>query len=367
MQHPNATKNSIPAGLVTGIGSLPFITPGEALPLIMQHCPQAPHWPQLPRRGGREGFVFQFLTPLLTTRLLRLEGDKAVFSTDSPDWPAYLTEFYTIYLAAEAGEAAALEYFALPEEAAVGFHAFVRHLEEHGPGAALFYKGHQAGPLTIALQLKDHRGRIAYYDDQLRDLVVKSLAMNARWQVSRLCALGRPVIFFVDEPAIGVCGNSNYITVTRQMVLDDLNAIFDQVHAAGGTVGVHSCDGIDWSLLYESRVDIVNLDAFDYWQSLLPYAAEMKGFLARGGVMAMGLVPTNPAAWQQTADTLLEHLNSIFSELAARGVLLPTLKRQTMITPACGTGLLEPDLAVHIYSLSRQAGEKFAREVAALD
>ncbi|MFZ5592259.1 MAG: hypothetical protein ACOY81_10690, partial [Bacillota bacterium] len=109
------------------------------------------------------------------------------------------------------------------------------------------------------------------------------------------------------------------------------------------------------------------LDAFDYWQSLLPYAAEMKGFLARGGFMAMGLVPTNPAAWQQTADTLLAHLSNVYGELAARGVHLPTLKQQTMITPACGTGLLEPELAVHIYSLARQAGEKFSREVAGLD
>ena len=66
-----------PGGLATGIGSLPFLEPGEALELIWQYLPDIPHWPQLPQRGSSEGFVNQFLNPLVEAGLLAAEIGRA--------------------------------------------------------------------------------------------------------------------------------------------------------------------------------------------------------------------------------------------------------------------------------------------------
>jgi hypothetical protein len=41
-------------------------------------------------------------------------------------------------------------------------------------------KGQIAGPLTVALELKDQQGYPAYYQGDLRDIIVRRLALNAR-------------------------------------------------------------------------------------------------------------------------------------------------------------------------------------------
>ena len=101
-----------PAGLLTGIGSVPFSEPGESLEMVFGSLPEIPHWPQMPQRGAKEGFVFQFLTPLVKTGLIRLEGDRAWFDTGSERWGESMADFYTLYLAAVQGDPVALEAMA---------------------------------------------------------------------------------------------------------------------------------------------------------------------------------------------------------------------------------------------------------------
>ncbi|MHB8155935.1 MAG: uroporphyrinogen decarboxylase/cobalamine-independent methonine synthase family protein [Desulfocucumaceae bacterium] len=347
-----------PEGLATGIGSLPYTDPRPALSLIFKSMPEIPHWPQMPQKGSSEGFVFQFLTPLVKMGLLKFKNGSAYFETESDRWAENLAEFYTIYMSAVEGDMAALDNFSLPEDAASGFYAFINSIEENGPGEAILFKGHLAGPLTIGFQLKDERGRLAYYEDQLRDLLVKTLALHARWQAVKLSSLGRPTIIFVDEPGISIYGKSGYITVTREMIKKDLNEIFEQIHAAGGLAGVHSCDAIDWTILYECDTDIVNPDIFNYGDSLLPYARELKAFIARGGILAQGIVPTNEDAFKEDKESLLKRLQNLWAELKARGgIEEQELLAGTIICPACGTGLLEPELAVRIYSLTREVSQ----------
>lgn len=343
-----------PAGIATGIGSVPFTEAGEALSLIFSNIPQIPHWPQMPGRGTEEGFVFQFLSPLVKTGLIRIENGRAFFDSESDRWGERMAQFYTYYLEAVDGDRGALEFFGLPEEAATGFYAFLNYIKERGPGDAVFFKGQMAGPLTVGLNLKDARGRLAYYEDQPRDLLVKTLALHGRWQATKLAELGRPAILFVDEPGISAYGKSDYITITKEMIKKDMNEIFEQVHAAGALAGVHSCDAIDWSILYQCDLEIVNLDAYNFGDSLIPFAGELKDFISRGGFLALGMVPTNENAFSETRESLLERLENIWAELRARGIPGGRLAAQTMITPACGTGLLDPALAGRIYRLTRE-------------
>lgn len=354
-----------PEVLATGIGSVPCTGPSEALNLIFGSLPEIPHWPQMPGRGYLEGFVFQFLTPLVRTGLIRIENDRAYFDSESDRWGERMADFYNVYLAAAEGDPEALEAFSLPEESASGFYAFLDRVKAEGPGEALYFKGQLAGPLTVGFNLKDARGRLAYYQDQPRDLLVKTLAMHGRWQALKLAGLGRPVIIFVDEPAVSVYGKSDYITVTREMIIGDLNEISDQIHSAGALVGVHSCDAIDWSILYQSSLDIVNLDAYNFGDSLIPFAGDLKDYIIRGGILALGMVPTSEKAFDETPESLTGRLENIWAQMTARGVPDQRLKQQTMITPSCGAGLLDPVLAARIYRLTRDLSarvrESFAK------
>lgn len=348
-----------PAGLATGIGSLPFTETGQALVLIRENLPDIPHWPQLPQRGKGEGFVFQFLTPLVRTGVLTLAdgAGRVFFDTTAPGWAQHLTGFYELYLRAAEGDREALEEFAFPPEAATGFYAFVAEVKKEGTGKALYFKGQLAGPLTIGFALKDEQGRPAYYNEQLRELIRQTLALHARWQALALAGLGRPAIIFIDDPGVSVYGQSSFITVTKEMIAADLGEIVRAIRGAGALAGVHSCDAIDWSLLLESELDIVNLDAYNFGASLFPYAREIKTFLERGGTLAWGIVPTSEKVREEREKSLTDRLSALWSELEKRGVSRDFLKRQLLITPACGAGLLSPELARHIYRLTREVSE----------
>ncbi len=344
-------------GLATGIGSMPYLDPRIALETIFSRVPALPHWPQLPQRGVEEGLIHQSFRILVDTALLAVRGGRAVFADDAPEWPERLTAFYDAYLAAEAGDEGALHRFGLPEQAAVGFHRF---LETAAPrlGSARGVKGQVVGPLTMGFQLRGAGGGFAFYDDQLRDLVIKTLAMNARWQCRELSRWGLPVLFFVDDPAIAVYGSHGHITLTREMIVESLAPLFSAILGTGAACGLHACDAADWSIPLDCDLDVLSFDADRFGDTIRLYAERLGRFLDRGGAVAWGIVPTRAEAAAETAEGLSAKLRALWSDLSARGVDRDRLWTQALITPACGTGLLPTDLAEAIYRLTAEVATR---------
>lgn len=353
----------LPCGLATGIGSLPFTDPGEALSVIVKYFPEIPHWPQLPRRGRIEDFVFQFLNPLIETGLIDPGPQSAFFKISTPAWPDYLTKFYSTCFCAEEGDLCALEAFAFPKDSAPGFFALLEEAGKGIPKGAGFLKGHLVGPLSAGFQLKDDRGRLAYYQDELRDLVVRTLAMHARWQAAALGRFGLPAIVFIDEPCIGACGSCHYITLKKEMIREDLDQIIRAIHVENAAAGVHSCSAADWTLLFDSDLEIVSLDAYRFGDSLLCYAGELDRFLLRGGIIAWGIVPTMEKAFDEDSASLFKRLESLWLELAGCGVSKERLITRSLISPSCGTGLLSCELAERIYRLTSEVSWKVGTRI----
>jgi hypothetical protein len=347
-----------PKCLATGIGSLPYTDADSAMQLIKKSFADIPYWPQLPLRGREEHFVNQYLKPLVAMGLLTDDGNKIFFDTTKADWADKLALFYTVYLDYEEGNLSALSEFAFSKEFASGFYAFREEMGK-GTGNAVMLKGQVVGPFTVAFQVKDERGRFAYYNDQLRDLIVKTIAMHSAWQAAELARFGLPVMIFIDDPALGIYGQSNYITVTREMIMEDMDAVYQAVHRTGGHVGVHCCDAIDWSMLFDSDLEVVSFDAYNYFSSVIPFTESLKGFFERGGSLAWGLVPTtNDRALVENEDSLIAVLEGAWSELMKRGIPRDTLWKHSLITPACGTGLLEVSLSDRICNLTSSISNK---------
>ena len=350
-------SGSCPHGMATGIGSLPFTDPDQAVDFVLTHMPRLPHWPQMPRRGIEEYFVFQFLQPLVDTGLLETTDKKFFFDTNQSDWSDRLTEFYTICLAAESGDADALSRFLPPLRGASGFHALIAHLDKSGTDNIDFLKGQIAGPLTVGLNLKDEKGRYAYYQEELRDVIVRTLALNARSQACALSQLGPQSIIFVDEPAISAYGTRDHLTMTREMIMEDMDMIFRSAESENALVGVHACEAIDWSLLLGSKMQILSLDAYRFGNSINYYLPQIKNFLERGGIMAWGIVPTLDDPFEQDPDSLLSLLKALLSRMAEGGLDPEFVIRQSMITPSCGAGLLSVEKSQRIYELAAAISE----------
>lgn len=344
-------------GLATGIGSFPHKTAQAALEIIFERLPEIPHWPQLPSAGVEEGFIRQSLKPLATSGLLRSDsGRSPYFLTDAPDWLDRLTDFYAQALEAEAGNS--LDSYAFTRSAAEGFYPFLEQVARCD-SAACYLKGQLAGPVTLGLQLTDVSLQPAFYRDDLREILVTNLSLQLRWQVKMLAATGRPVIIFIDDPSILSFGQSSFVGLSREAIQGSLHTLADAAHQAGALVGVHACAGVDWSLLFELPFDIVNIDVYHYFTSLLVYTASFRSYLERGGFLAWGLVPTSAEVEQETARSLLLRLENNLETLGKKGIDPAVLARQLMFTPSCGTGTLSIGQAEKVYALLQEISLRF--------
>jgi hypothetical protein len=349
--------NFEPCCLATTLGSLPHTDVARGTRLMFESTPDIPAWVQFPRRTVRENMMVQF-TEVMPG--LAEDGDRVYFDSTMSEFTQQLTDFYARYLAvAEENGSVALDSFGLSQEYAAGFYEFVARLPEQAtPPVAL--KGQVTGPFTLGTNLLDQDGRCAYYDHQLRDVIVKMVALKAVWQIIRLREFGAPVMIFLDEPALLGFGSQTFLTISREDVLGDLNEVAAMIHAWGGLAGVHCEANTDWSLLMESDLDILDFDAYDHMQFITLYPAELGTFLERGGSLGWGIVPTldSDAAATETIPSLLARFDEGLERLVSKGFEREILVRRALITPSCGAGgvLTEP-LAERVLSLLRELSQ----------
>lgn len=344
------SPNWKPHFLATGVGSLPYQRVDEAVQQVWDSLPSIPHWPQLPQCGVESSFVGQYLRGLVETGVL--EGyEKPLFQADQPDWPERMARFYELYLRAEAGEDQALESFGFTKEGGVGFEGFCADLTEKGTRQALMLKGQLSGPVTLGLAITDRSRRACYYDELQREMLVKALVMHARWQTKRLRQYGLPVLISIDDPGLYGYGTSTHLTLERNVLIQDLNTIAEEILENGGIPGTHVCAGMDWTLVLESKIQVINFDAYEYMTSMLVVADSLQAFLEKGGILAWGIVPTSPKILGESVESLKSRLNRSIEELVRRGVDEQRLREQSLLTPSCGTGTLEISLSERIYEL----------------
>jgi methionine synthase II (cobalamin-independent) len=228
------------------------------------------------------------------------------------------------------------------------------------PGKLKAVKGQVSGPITFCTALKDRAGRAIFYHDGLRDAAIKLLALKAAWQVSKLKSFGVPVIIFIDEPALAGYGSSELISISAEQISASLEEVIAAVHAQGGLAGVHVCANTDWSLLLNSSVDIINFDAYGYFDKFILYGEQIRTFLNSGRYLAWGLVPT--LRREEVAAVNLEILWQLWQSQSKRiaelGIDEKTLRRQSFITPSCGTGSLPRDAGQKVLVLTQALSQR---------
>lgn len=333
------------------IGSLPLKNHDEASKLVLRYTPEIPVWVQLPVYKN-EGMVAQFLPgfPGLT-----VSGEKIFINSAGDDFDSDLLAFYEDYMAVtEGGKDLSTSRFALNEETAGGFFRLLKNVRElPSPPAAV--KGQVTGPITFSTGLKDQDGRSVFYDEQLRDAVVKHLAMKAQWQVQQLSDFRRPVIIFFDEPALAGFGSSEFISITREEITACLNEVFEAVQQAGGLAGIHVCANTDWSMILESSVDIVNFDAYSYFDRFIIYPDPIIKFFGSGRILAWGMVPTLNAddIEKESIPSLVASWEEKYQKVEALGIKQNDILKQSLITPSCGAGSLSIDHAMKVLELTK--------------
>jgi hypothetical protein len=323
--------NFRPCFLATGVGTLPHEDIQRACALIAQTVPRSPFWPQLPRRSPLEGMNIQ-ISPGLP--FLRVDEEKGEIHFDAGrDEAEELEKVYQSYLAGE------VERYRIPPGYADGFFAMMGFLEEKPQGPLHFFKGQMAGPITFGLAVQDGQGKDVIHNEVLYDGLIKAILLRGRWIIQEMKKICQEVVFFIDEPALAGYGSA-FFSVDAGTIFGRLNEVVEEFQASGARVGIHCCGNMDWDLLLKSKADIINFDAWGYFQQFSLYPAALGDFLSRGGVVAWGIVPTFEFTGRETVEGLMEKLEGEIEALALRGIAAEVLREQSLLTPSCGMGLM---------------------------
>lgn len=327
------TCAALGGGAVTGIGSLPHTDPVAAVQLVAELCPEIPFWPQLPRRAPGELMVAQVLVPV--AGLLRPREGRYGYQLEARDRAMLLRR-----LAAARGEltpAVAAGFFAL--EAALAANAFPR---------AVALKGQIIGPLTLAAQIFVDEQPLLYDPEGLA-VVSAYVERLARWQITRLARWRTPVLLMLDEP---------YLAFLRGpgdgQMLAMVQGLSQALRAAGALVGVHCCATLPdrtppLALLCATGADVVSFDACQRSEAFCAEPA-VQSFLASGGILAFGIVPT----LSDLTDVSLATLLARWIVAGRGGPPRISLREHTLITATCGLGLLTEGVARRSFELARE-------------
>ena len=353
-------NNFTPNGLPVLIGSLPLSDHKEAIECIFSATPEIPLWPQLPG-DPYEGMMPQFAEgiPCIREENLRDPEGRIFYDTAGADFEEQMLAFYEDYMAVQENpEAPAGAGFRVSRERAEGLYAFAEVLqtgEHNGSLAAL--KGQVTGPFTMLTGIKDAQGRAGYYDDTVREMVIKGIAMKAAWQTRFLtCCHNVPTIMFIDEPALAGLGSSAFISVNNTEIQEMINEVAEAVHQAGGLAGIHVCANTEWDILLGSEIDILSFDAYSFFDKLAALTDQVHAYLDRGGILAWGGIPTGKPHDIEKENT--ESLTMLW-EHQVKKLVRPdrdqaALLRQMLITPSCGTGSLRPEHAEKVLQLTKE-------------
>jgi glutathione S-transferase len=330
------------AGAVTGIGSLPHTDAEAAVRLVAEVSPEIPFWPQLPQRAVEERMVEQALTPVLD--LLAPRRDSCGYALLRADRRADLIARF------EQAQAALAPF------AAAGFFAFERALADGAFPRAVVLKGQIIGPATLAALL--FVDGLPLVNDPVALAVVGSYIQRlAIWQIERLARWRTPVLLMLDEPYLALLPERDATGETMRVV----QSVVHGIQATGALVGVHCCailpDGAPpVALLCRTGADVVSFDAYHRVASWCA-APEVCAFLARGGVLAFGLVPT------------LHDLSALCSADLLTNWIIATagcdrqvdVASHTLVTATCGLGLLSEDAARQSFRLARDVAGLIGR------
>lgn len=334
-----SSRPSLPQCATTGIGGLPYLSVEPSMQVAFGH--DVPFLPQLPKAGAAELMIPAALEGLPG---LAFEGD-GVCTVDVQVWSAQRDRFTSqIEEALSSGELTAFE----PSVAASrAFRPFLAELERRTTPIA---KVQLAGPATVRWYTRTSDGKTASELPELDQQLFRLSMARARALVRAVKRTGALPLLFLDEP-----GLVKLEPQTHARVLKELEVLIMAVQREGALVGIHCCGNTRWGAVLALGADVISFDARLSLDAMLDDdAAAFWQFVAGGGRVALGVVPTEPGAVYALPE-LCDSIEAALRSTAPRDVPLEQARSQLMLTPACGLGLRSEADAERIVGEVREA------------
>lgn len=283
-----------------------------------------PFWPQLPNLNYYEDMYVQaaehFPGILLDVEKRTLAFSMDKFLEELEDTMSHYDDPAT---------------FDVSEKYSVVYHKFLSLDLSKRPAV----RGQLEGPVSFGFNIKDQNDRPILFDDTIRAFMYDFMARRINVQLGRLKKLNDNAFMFVDEPGLQYLFSA-LAGYNETQAKNDMEMFFSLVDRP---CGVHLCGNPDWDFLLALDLDVLSMDIYTNAEVFASYAPSIKRFLDRGGVIVWGIVPTGFEAFEkEDINTLAKQLENVWSVLSGRGIDIPQLLSQSMLSPATCC-LVNPD------------------------
>ncbi|MEJ2038236.1 MAG: hypothetical protein P8X55_04805 [Desulfosarcinaceae bacterium] len=315
--------SNIPGNLLTtAMAVMPHTDVARALDMALSL--DVPFWPQLPNYSYYEDMYVQ-AAEHFPGIVLDLEKRTLRFSMDK---------------FAEEIEAALMQFddpamFDVGETYSAVYHRFLALDLAKRPAI----RGQLEGPISFGFNILDQDERPILFDDTVRPFMLEFMAKRLNVQLARLKKRNANAFMFVDEPGLQFLFSAmaGYGDLKAKGDLDQFFALVDRPR------GIHLCGNPDWDFLLNLDLDVLSLDVYTNAEIFASYAASIRKFLERGGVIVWGIVPTGVEAFEkEEIPSLVQRLESIWQILGAKGVDREQIVARSMLSPATCC-LVNPD------------------------
>jgi hypothetical protein len=283
-----------------------------------------PFWPQLPNTSYYEDMYVQ-ASEHFPGICLDIQNRKLSFSTEK--FIAELEE--------------SLAHFEEPDyfDVSPEYSAVYRRFLELDLADRPAIRGQLEGPISFGFNVLDENERPILFNDTVRPFMLEFMAKRINVQLQKLKARNANAFMFVDEPGMQFLFSAlaGYGDIKAKADLDQFFAMVD------GPRGIHLCGNPDWDFLLGLDLDVLSLDVYTNAQIFSGYAASIRKFLDRGGVIVWGIVPTGVEAFEkEELQGLISQLENVWRVLRDKGIDFDRLLSCSLLSPATCC-LVNPD------------------------
>lgn len=291
-------NSTIQPATATSLGSLPHDDPAAAVALVLETHPTLPAAPQLSSLDVAETMLGQVATVLR--------------GVDATHGGLYVSSVDAVEFDEVAPTGAGWS----------GFDAFVTAIARRRQAVKI----QVAGPVTVTLALV-RAGLPIERATVLARQACRWLAGQMADRV-RASAPGAPLVAFLDEPGLTGITQPDFPLSVNQVI----DALAEGLAAFGlADTGVHCCGPTDWHVVAAAGPAVLSLPAEPLGDSTSALAAHLE----QDGWVAWGAIPTHRPIGA-SPDPQWRALIQLWCELTQEGFDPVRLRRQSLITPACG-------------------------------
>jgi hypothetical protein len=313
-----ALFDALSPGAATGVGSLPHRDVDVAAAFSLREF-EFPAIPSLPRRSPAESMIAQGIVGIPGVSLGQY-GSIAV-DVDHIDIEApVVTDLH--------GDSFA------------GLRSFLHHAATGGGAAGAPVKWQFVGPVTLGMALT--QGGVPPSLAFPLAAVAVSEHVDALYDAVAAALPGSPQLVIFDEPWLGELMSDDF-PIAPDEAVDLLSGAMASLQSRAA-VGVHCCASTDWASVIAAGPQVLSLPATRELEAVGGY---LQRFLEHGGWIAWGAVATDGPIGV-TANRAWHQLSRLWCELVQSGADPILLRRQCLITPACGLSMHSPLVAERI-------------------